>query len=509
MAGSIIDGRLVSSVAAQDAPESQSTRVNPHAEALEAVDPVDHDRILAPEALRNRQIVADASVVVLGVIIAFLVQTLIRPEDALGAQREHMVLAIITFPVWLVSFAANKMYQARAVERRAEELRRIVHATFASSAVILAVAFVIQFKALSRLWVFTILAAVPLLLLVERTIARRSFTKMRAAGAICRPVLIVGTDADAMGLLHAAQRSPELGYRVVGFIGPDDIGTRDGVSVLGEVEDTFAVLETTGANGVLISLSSIDSHVINRLTRQLTDAGYHVALSSGLRDIDIARFRHQDLGGRTLVYVEQVRRDGWRAVAKRVFDIAISVGALVVTAPIMLVATIAIKRSSPGPVFFKQERVGRDGLIFEIYKLRTMYVDAEARKAELAEQNEADGPMFKMAEDPRVTRAGRILRKFSIDEIPQFVNVLKGEMSVVGPRPALPSEVVEWSDELYERLRVLPGITGMWQVSGRSDTSFDEYKRLDLFYVDNWSLVHDLRIILRTFGVVFNSRGAR
>jgi lipopolysaccharide/colanic/teichoic acid biosynthesis glycosyltransferase len=138
-----------------------------------------------------------------------------------------------------------------------------------------------------------------------------------------------------------------------------------------------------------------------------------------------------------------------------------------------------------------------------------MVVDADARKAELAHRNEADGPMFKMADDPRVTRVGALLRRFSIDEIPQFVNVLRGEMSVVGPRPALGSEVEQWTDDVHDRLRVLPGITGMWQVSGRSDTTFEEYKRLDLYYVDNWSLAHDLRIVLKTFSAVVASRGAR
>ena len=142
-------------------------------------------------------------------------------------------------------------------------------------------------------------------------------------------------------------------------------------------------------------------------------------------------------------------------------------------------------------------------------KFRTMVVDAEERKAELAEHNEADGPLFKIADDPRITRVGRILRKLSIDEIPQFVNVIRGEMSVVGPRPALPAEVDQWTEDVHDRLRVLPGITGMWQVSGRSDTTFDEYKRLDLYYVDNWSLAHDLRIVARTFRVVVASRGAR
>jgi lipopolysaccharide/colanic/teichoic acid biosynthesis glycosyltransferase len=159
-------------------------------------------------------------------------------------------------------------------------------------------------------------------------------------------------------------------------------------------------------------------------------------------------------------------------------------------------------------VFFRQERVGRDGKPFEMIKLRTMYADAEQRKAELVDQNEADGPLFKMERDPRITRVGRYLRKLSIDELPQFWNVLRGQMSVVGPRPALASEVEAWDEELHDRLRVLPGITGLWQVSGRSDSSFEVYKRLDLYYVDNWSLLHDIRIVLKTFGAVVFQRGA-
>src|SRR5690606_37221289 len=154
------------------------------------------------------------------------------------------------------------------------------------------------------------------------------------------------------------------------------------------------------------------------------------------------------------------------------------------------------------------ERVGKDGHTFRMLKLRTMYVDAEERRAELVDLNESDGPLFKIKDDPRITRVGKILRKLSIDELPQFLNVLFGDMSVVGPRPALPSEAAEWDLELYERLRVLPGITGLWQVSGRADTDFARYKRLDLYYVDNWSLLHDIGIVLRTFGAVVFGRGA-
>jgi len=466
-------------------------------------------RRYAPETLKQRLIVADAAVVGVAVLLAFIVQGLLRADHQLGVRRPHLILATVTFPAWPVMFSLNKLYLARAVERPTEEFRRICAATAAAVGVMLAVSFALQFKTLSRLWMLLLVSFVIVGMTIERAVARRIFNRLRRNGDICRPVVIVGTDADAIALMHAAQRAPHLGYKVVGFIGPDDIGVRGGVAVLGDISDTEKVLEATGATGVLISLSSVDSEVVNRLTRDLTDAGYHVALSSGLRDIDIVRFRAQDLDGRTLIYIEQVERGGWRAVAKRVFDITIAVVALIVTLPITIVAAIAIKRSSPGPIIFRQTRVGKNGEHFEVLKFRTMVVDAEERLPELMAHNEADGPLFKMKRDPRVTRVGAILRKLSIDEIPQFWNVLRGEMSVVGPRPALPSEVEKWSEDLHDRLRVLPGITGMWQVSGRSDTTFDEYKRLDLYYVDNWSLAHDVRIVLKTFAAVLAQRGAR
>ncbi|MET0143295.1 MAG: sugar transferase [Ilumatobacteraceae bacterium] len=463
---------------------------------------------LAPSTLKARLVSADVVAIAIGMTMAFVWQAIVQP-DRLGVQRTHVLLAFVTFPIWLLAMALNKLYLARAVARAGEEVRRILNATLMSVGLMLALSFALQFKALSRLWVLSVVVFVPFALIIERTGARRIFARMRRDGRLSRPIVIIGTDADAIALMHAAERQPELGYDVLGFIGPDDLVTRGGVSVLGRYEDTAEVLAETGATGVLISLASVPSALVNRLTRELCDDGYHVALSSGLRDIDIARFRAQDIGGRTLVYVEQVQRGGMHAVAKRAFDITLSLIALALTAPIALVVVLAVKVTSPGPVVFAQERVGRGGHTFRVLKFRTMVADADARKAELADLNEADGPMFKMARDPRVTRVGAVLRKYSIDEIPQFVNVLKGEMSVVGPRPALASEVEQWTDDVHDRLRVLPGITGMWQVSGRSDTTFDEYKRLDQYYVDNWSLLHDVRILVRTVGVVLTQRGAR
>ena len=369
-------------------------------EVRRAGNAVTGDQPTAPLDLKQRLVAADVFAVAVGIVLAFGWRALMKSETELDVMRTHMMLAILSFPIWPICLTLNKVYLARAVERQTEEIRRIVHASLMSVGFIVGAAFVAQFHTLSRLWVLSLLVFVPLCLVIERTVARRIFARLRREGRIQRRVLVVGTDAEAIGLVHATQRHPELGYQVVGFVGPDDIGTRGGCEVLGGFEDTQTVLEQSGANGVMISLASVEPNLVNRLTRQLTDTGYHVALSSGLRDIDIVRFRAQDIGGHTLVYVEPTMRDGWRVIAKRVFDIALSVFALVLVGPILLVAAIAIKLDSRGPVFFAQERVGRDGRSFRMVKLRTMVADADARKADLADQNEADGPMFKMAERP-------------------------------------------------------------------------------------------------------------
>jgi exopolysaccharide biosynthesis polyprenyl glycosylphosphotransferase len=370
------------------------------------------------------------------------------------------------------------------------------------------VAFVSESDYLSRFWVITFAVAAAVLLVAERRCARHVFSRMRRQGRLQRAIVIVGTDAHAVRLLHTFQRRPDLGYRVLGFVGDDDIGERGGVKVLGRLSDIERVLVEQDANGVVVSPSTVPDLDINTLARRLTDRGFHFALSSNLRDIDMHRLRPQQFDGFAMLYVEPVIRNGWRPIAKRAFDITVACVVLVLTSPVLLAAMAAIKLQDRGPLLFRQVRVGRDGRPFEVLKLRTMVVDAEARKAELLEQNEMDGPLFKMAHDPRVTRVGAILRKLSIDELPQLVCVVKGSMSLVGPRPALPDEVEEWDADVHERLRVLPGITGMWQVSGRSSTTFEEYKRLDLYYVDNWSLAHDVRICGRTVGAVLRRQGA-
>ncbi|MEJ7584941.1 MAG: exopolysaccharide biosynthesis polyprenyl glycosylphosphotransferase, partial [Acidimicrobiales bacterium] len=242
--------------------------------------------------------------------------------------------------------------------------------------------------------------------------------------------------------------------------------------------------------------------------RELLDRGIHVELSSTLRDIASQRLTVRPLGRFPVVYVEPVQRDGWRRVAKRSFDVVGAMVMLLLFSPVIVVAAIAIKLDTRGPVLFAQTRVGRNSRPFKVQKLRSMVPGAESLLDDLRGLNEADGPLFKIRDDPRVTRVGRFIRRASIDELPQLWNVIMGEMSLVGPRPALPHETEAWDPLLTQRLRVQPGITGMWQGNGRSETSFEDYTRLDLYYVDNWSLLTDLAILVKTLPVVLVSRGA-
>jgi exopolysaccharide biosynthesis polyprenyl glycosylphosphotransferase len=469
----------------------------------------EHPPFQRPRAstLRHLVILADLIAILVGIGVTFVVQAHVKPIPR-AIQIDHARLALVSLPAWLLALGANKMYTSRAIEQRGEELRRLLTSCLIGLASIVGLAFAWQYSLLSRLWVGSLLLFVFGTIAIERGMTRHAFNMLRRTGRITRRVAIIGTDDHAVSVMRSVQRNASFGYDVVGLIGDGVHDVPAGVEVLGSADDTGELLRLHGCNGAIISMSSVDSPTVNRLTRRLTDDGFHIALLSSLRDIDLGRIRPQRLDGQALIYVEPTVRNGWRAHAKRAFDIVVSVLALLVMAPFLVLAAIAIGLESGGPILFRQSRVGRDGEEFAVLKLRTMHADAEERRAELMALNEADGPLFKIRNDPRITKVGRILRKLSIDEFPQFWNVLKGEMSVVGPRPALPSEVAQWDPELHERLRVLPGITGLWQVSGRADASFEDYKRLDLYYVDNWSLLHDVQIMFRTLGTITLQRGA-
>jgi exopolysaccharide biosynthesis polyprenyl glycosylphosphotransferase len=403
-----------------------------------------------------------------------------------------------------------RLYRARHVASRYDEFVRISHASLFSVVGIAVVGFTFKLY-VARGWIAITLPLAIASLSAERAFARDVFARLRRSGRLLRPAVVVGANTEGVAIASMLECDPSLGYKLTGFA--DDVleaGTHvlGGHTVLGGVEQIADIVAQVGATAVVMATTAIDAGTSNRLARMLTDLGISVELSSSLCDIAAERLIVRPLGRYPVIYVEPVSRNRWRMAAKRTFDVVVAGLGLLASMPLLVLAGVAIKATSRGTLFFKQDRVGRDGRTFRVVKFRTMVSNAEELLVHLRHRNEADGPLFKIREDPRVTRVGRFLRRSSIDELPQLWNVLRGEMTLVGPRPAIPAEVDGWSPELHQRLRVKPGITGMWQVSGRSQSSFDDYVRLDLYYVDNWSLLTDLAILLRTIPSVFLQRGA-
>ncbi len=449
--------------------------------------------------------IADLNAVALALLVANILHQWIKPEDPVTASQ-YLWLFVLTFPVWPISFTRQYLYRARHIARSADEAERVVKAIFYGFMGVFAISIFSQII-LSR--VLAVVAFLFMLLFVgiERSIARYMFKKGRANGENLRNVLIVGKNAEGAFVREMLDKDTSHGYKVLGYL-EDELP--NGISDLENTGKALAAIKKASAGGVIVAATGIDVGTSNRLIRTLTENDVHVELSSTLCDIASDRLTIRPLGRFPMVYIEPVERNGWRASAKQMFDYVLGTILFLGTLPVLAAAMIGIKLTSPGPIFFKQVRVGRDGEEFEVYKLRTMVIDAEKQLENVRHLNEAKGPIFKIKDDPRITKIGGFLRKTSIDELPQFINVLRGEMSIVGPRPALPSEVEQWQPVLRNRLRVQPGITGMWQVGGRLDGDGDgeDYGQLDLYYVDNWTLVTDLVIILRTVPAVLLQKGS-
>jgi exopolysaccharide biosynthesis polyprenyl glycosylphosphotransferase len=439
------------------------------------------------------------------VAVAMSMALLVANSNEHISLHRHIAAALLSMPCWIFIFAQYRLYNTRSVATRLEELVRLVHAVVASAALTALIGLAFHWQ-LSRVWLVTASAGCFVLLVIERELYRRWFTRRRTRRQLLRPTVIVGDNAESVALSRSLVDHPELGYEVIDLVSAGCSGERGAhVEPVSDVVDTIL---RSGGNTAILVTTGMPASTVNRLARDLHDRGLHVEMTSGLEDIAPGRLTVRSVGRYPVFYIEPTELSGWRAVAKRIFDIIVAGAMLLVTLPMWVVISLAIKLTSRGPIFFRQVRAGRDGQAFVIYKFRTMVTGAHEMLADLTEQNESDGPLFKIRDDPRVTKVGSILRSYSLDEIPQVLNVLKGDMSIVGPRPALFSEMTSWSSEQHNRLRVKPGITGMWQVSGRSDLSFADYVRLDLYYVDNWSLASDLAILAKTIPTVMWRRGA-
>ena len=441
---------------------------------------------------------ADCAAITLASFVTLTFQ-LGAPVDA----RRRVALLVAFVLVNLASIAANKLYRARVCSVRALETATLLRANVISLVLMMAIRTRISPSIRVRhLLVAQVLAFVGVL--VARSLYRKVLERARRLGRFMRPVVLVGTGDEGFEMLQLLQGEPELGYDVRGVIGTREEYSRlrFNVPFLGGTDDVVDATRRVGATGAILGVSALDFRELNRVVRALLTAGVHVQVSGGLVGIAAGRLRSNPIGREAAFYLEQVSLTGWQSSVKRAIDVVLGSLLIIPALPIMGILALIVRRTDGGPALFRQQRIGLDGQPFTILKLRTMVVDAEARLAELMRRNERTGPLFKLERDPRLTRIGRYMDATSLNELPQLFNVVRGDMSLVGPRPALAREVQEFDERLMMRHLVRPGITGLWQIESRDSPSFSDYERCDVFYVENWSVQLDLAILLQTAGTV-------
>jgi exopolysaccharide biosynthesis polyprenyl glycosylphosphotransferase len=441
----------------------------------------------------------------LSVAAALLLAYEVRFHVAMPTGDFLRILAITPLVV-LAVFSGFRLYGTHQFTP-AEEFRRIL---LAVTLVVMGLGLLSFWSrsSLSRFWVALSWLLALLLALTTRRLWHYYCGRARARGRLTFRTLIVGTNDEAAHLARIMGREG-LGFLPVGFVTTDAPTSSNGsVPIMGSIGELRDVIRETVADCVFVATSSISVAEMGHVAKVVRLEGVEVRVTATLPQVLSSRISVQPVGGVMALSLKPVRLSGSQAVAKRVFDLAVSSFGVLVTLPLWTAIALAIKLTSPGPVLYRQQRVGQRGAPFTMLKFRTMRVGAESMLEDLRRLNEATGPLFKLRDDPRVTSVGRWLRKWSLDELPQLLNVLRGNMSLVGPRPPLPEEVREYEDWQFDRLEVPPGITGLWQVSGRSELSFDEYVRLDLFYIENWSLAYDLFILAKTIPMILARKGA-
>jgi len=418
--------------------------------------------------------------------------------------------------VWWASVLLAGGYDSRFIGLGSDEFRRILNAAVSLIAVVAFLSYSAKLD-LARGYLVIALPSAGLLDLAGRYGLRRRLHRLRVRGACTRRVVAVGHAAAVADLVTTLRRDSYHGLSVVAACLAGGSGTA-GVGGVGEVADVPVAGDLTSAatavsrfradTVAVLACPEMDGPRLRELAWQLEKTDTELCVAAALLDVAGPRTTIRPVAGLPLLHLDHPELSGARQVLKSVFDKASAASALILLAPLFAAIALAIRLTDHGPAFFRQTRVGKGGRTFTLYKFRTMVPDAESWKPSLAASNEADAVLFKIRRDPRVTRPGAWLRRWSLDELPQLVNVLLGDMSLVGPRPALPQETESYGDLMRRRLAVTPGITGLWQVSGRSDLPWDEAVRLDVRYVENWSFALDLQIIWKTAAAVIRGSGA-
>jgi exopolysaccharide biosynthesis polyprenyl glycosylphosphotransferase len=447
-------------------------------------------------------VAVDATLVVLAFLVAYWVRFIVPDQEAtaLGLDEYARMGAVVSL-VTVVLFAVHDFYDLDRPRSWLGRLQMIVSTLSTALALTVTAAFFLGDHRFSRLW-FTVGLALSVLGLVGwRWLAVSAYATLRAAVVPARKVLIVGANTVGRDLARDLAATSE----VVGYV---DNGSDldEPISLVGPIASLERLVHQYGVDEIVVALPPSRREQLGRLIAKGFGRPVQVKFAAGdISELLPERFELTRHGGRSFIGFAPVAPVSW---LKRAFDLVCGTLAVIGLSPVMLAIALAIKLDSPGPIFYAQVRVGKDGKPFRMLKFRSMRPDADRLLAELKAKNEVSGALFKIKNDPRVTRIGRFLRRSSLDELPQVFNVLRGEMSLVGPRPPLPAEVATYEDWQLGRLRAVPGMTGLWQVSGRSDVPFHDMVRLDLHYIRNWSLWLDLEIILRTIPAVVGNRGA-
>lgn len=460
-------------------------------------------------------VVLDVAMIAISLRFAyfFRFETGIFEQIAAGPSYEayYTTLVYLFIPLMTIVFAFYKLYDWDYLFGGSGEFTRVVSAVTIGLFTIVIVSFFVKAPTISRPWLLSLWFSSNTLVILERYCLRSIIYWQRRKGIFLSRFLIIGANEEGRTIAEQAQRIPASGLQIVGFV--DDFVAKNtpiinGIGVLGRTSKLDRLIDEYRIEGVIFSSTAFTHGQMVELIQTLKGRVLDIHISSGLFEILMSRVMVKEVSGIPLVGIKNVTLSTSELIAKTTFDRLVASVGLLIISPLLLVIALLIKVTSPGPVLYVSKRAGKAGREFGFYKFRTMKEGADRMLDDLKDLNEAQGPIFKIKNDPRITRVGAVLRRFSLDELPQLFNVIKGDMSLVGPRPPIPEEVANYSDWHWRRLDVIPGMTGLWQVSGRSRLTFDEMVKLDLFYIENWSLTFDIIILLKTAAAVIRGKGA-
>lgn len=459
---------------------------------------------------------SDSLLIVLAFVLAYLIRYQLQWFRAVDPVFQTEFATYIASCVALVAilfmlFHFSGVYRQRRGRLWLEEIYTIASATTIGVVVLITINLIFSPMLYSRLLFLYTAFLVVLFLGTSRALIGLVRGYLRRHGIGVQRVVLVGAGDVGRMVMRTIAARPGLGYRLIGFLddnpakGSTDIGR---FKALGSVDNFAQVRENYPLDLVIICLPWQSHRTVARILGECEQSGIRAQVVPDIFLLTKNQMQVEEINGIPLISTREVSIAGWNLILKRGVDLVIATLIALTTLPLTLLIALAIRLDSPGPILYSQVRVGKNGQPFRIYKFRSMVVNAEARRSEVADLNEATGPLFKVRDDPRRTRIGRFIRRFSLDELPQLINVFRGEMSLVGPRPNLPEEVAQYEEWHRKRLSVSPGATGLWQISGRSDLTFDEMVLLDIYYAENWSMGLDLSILLTTIPKVLLGKGA-